>query len=77
VEATATIDWEAEPCARGAYAWFRPGQLTSLIPSLTEPEGRIYLAGEHLSSASGWMQGALESGLRAARAVLAAAGARS
>jgi monoamine oxidase len=77
VEATATIDWEAEPCARGAYAWFRPGQLTSLMPSLTEPEGRIYLAGEHLSSASGWMQGALESGLRAARAVLAAAGERS
>jgi monoamine oxidase len=76
VEATAALDWDAEPCARGAYAWFRPGQLTSLVPSLTGPEGRVHLAGEHLSSASGWMQGALESGLRAARAVLAAARGR-
>ena len=70
VEATAAIDWDAEPWARGAYAWFRPGQLTSLMRPLTEPEGCIHLAGEHLSSASGWMQGALESGLRAAREIL-------
>lgn len=73
VEATAVIDWDAEPWARGAYAWFRPGRLTSMRP-LIEPEGRIHLAGEHLSSASGWMQGALDSGLRAARDVLAAWG---
>jgi monoamine oxidase len=74
VEATAVMDWDAEPWARGAYAWFRPGQLTSVMRPLVEPEGRIHLAGEHLSSASGWMQGALDSGLRAARDVLAAGG---
>jgi monoamine oxidase len=72
VEATAAIDWDAEPWAHGAYAWFKPGQLTSLMRPLTEPEGCIHFAGEHLASASGWMQGALESGLRAAREVLAA-----
>jgi monoamine oxidase len=72
VEATAAIDWDAEPWARGAYAWFKPGQLTSLMGSLTKPEGHVHLAGEQLSSASGWMQGALESGLRAAGEVLAA-----
>ena len=71
VEATAAVDWDAEPWARGAYAWFRPGQLTALMPALTAFEGRVHFAGEHTSSASGWMQGALESGLRAARAVLA------
>lgn len=71
VEATAEIDWDAEPWARGAYAWFRPGQLTSLMALLARPEGQVHLAGEHLSSASGWMQGALESGLRVAREVLA------
>lgn len=72
VDATASVDWDAEPWARGAYAWFRPGQLTSSLRALTGPEGCIHLAGEHVSSASGWMQGAIESGLRAARDVLAA-----
>jgi monoamine oxidase len=71
VEAAVALDWDAEPWARGAYAWFRPGQLTSLMRSLAAPEGCVHLAGEHLSSASGWMEGALESGLRAARDVLA------
>jgi monoamine oxidase len=75
VEATATVDWDAEPWARGAYAWFRPGQLTSVMRPLAAPEGGIHLAGEHMSSASGWMQGALESGLRVARDVLGAPGA--
>ena len=71
VEAAVALDWDAEPWARGAYAWFRPGQLTSLMRSLAAAEGCVHLAGEHLSSASGWMEGALESGLRAARDVLA------
>jgi monoamine oxidase len=70
-EATAVVDWDAEPYARGAYAWFRPGQITTRLRSLADAEGCVYLAGEHLSSASGWMQGALDSGLRAARDVLA------
>jgi len=70
VDAMAAMDWAADPWARGAYAWFRPGQLTALMRPLTGPEGCIHLAGEHLSSASGWMQGALESGLRAARDLL-------
>ena len=30
------------------------------------PEGPIHSAGEHISGARGWMNGALESGLRAA-----------
>jgi monoamine oxidase len=71
VEAAVALDWDAEPWARGAYAWFRPGQITSLVRSLAAPEGCVRLAGEHMSSASGWMEGALESGLRAARDVLA------
>jgi monoamine oxidase len=70
VEATAAMDWDADPWARGAYAWFRPGQLRALRRPLTGPEGCIQLAGEHLSSASGWMQGALDSGLRAAGELL-------
>jgi monoamine oxidase len=61
-----SVCWDQEPFSRGAYAWFRPGQLTSLQPALLAPEGRIHFAGEHTSPWPGWVQGALYSGYRAA-----------
>jgi monoamine oxidase len=61
--------WDEDEWARGAYAWFKPGQMTSLLPHVARPEGRVYFAGEHASSKPGWMQGALESGSQAAQAV--------
>lgn len=63
--------WDADPWARGAYAWLRPGQMAALGPHVARPEGRLHFAGDHTSPWPGWMQGALESGLRAAREVLA------
>jgi monoamine oxidase len=50
--------------------WFRPGQLRSLGPWIAKPEGRVHFAGEHTSPWIGWMQGALQSGLRAAREIV-------
>jgi monoamine oxidase len=64
--------WDEDEWARGAYVWFRPGQLRSLGPSLAKSEGRVHFAGEHTSPWIGWMQGALHSGLRAAREVVEA-----
>ena len=61
--------WDEDEWARGAYTWFKPGQMTSLLPHVGRPEGRVHFAGEHASSLPGWMQGALESGNRAAREV--------
>lgn len=61
--------WDEDPWARGAFAYFRPGQMLSLLPHIARPEGRVHFAGEHTSPWSGWMQGALESGLRAAREI--------
>jgi len=61
--------WSEAPWARGAFAVYLPGQVTTLYPAATRPEGRVHFAGEHLSSWPGWMQGALASGLRAAREV--------
>jgi monoamine oxidase len=61
--------WDEDPWARGAFAYFRPGQMLSLLPHIVRPEGRVHFAGEHTSPWSGWMEGALESGLRAAREV--------
>ena len=65
--------WDDAPWARGAFAVYRPGQVAALYAAATQPEGRIYFAGEHLSSWPGWMQGALASGLRTARDVSARA----
>ena len=61
--------WDEDEWSRGDYAWFKPGQVTSLLPHIARPEGRIHFAGEHASPWPGWMQGALESGNRAAKEV--------
>jgi len=68
-EVGATKCWDEDEWARGAYAWYRPGQMASLLPHVARAEGRIHFAGEHASSTFGWMQGAIESGNRAAREV--------
>jgi monoamine oxidase len=64
--------WSTDPWARGAFVLYRPGQMTELLPQLTASEDGMHFAGEHTSPWTGWMEGALESGERAAREVLAA-----
>jgi monoamine oxidase len=68
-EGGASVCWDEDRWARGAYAWFKPGQMSTLLPSIAIPEGRIHFAGEHASSWPGWMQGAFQSGHRAAREI--------
>jgi monoamine oxidase len=57
--------WHKDPWTKGALALPYAGQMTSICVGAEKPEGRIHFAGEHLSHYSSWMQGALESGLRA------------
>jgi monoamine oxidase len=65
--------WDEDEWARGASAYYKPGQFSSLLPHVARPEGRVHFAGEHTSVwIDGWMQGALESGNRVAREVNAA-----
>jgi monoamine oxidase len=71
-EGGASKAWEEDPWARGAYTSLGVGQMFGLMPHVARPEGRIYFAGEHASAWHGWMQGALESGNRAAREINAA-----
>jgi len=61
--------WPADPWAGGAGSEYSPGQLTTLCMGLERAEGRVYFAGEHISVCPYWMQGALQSGLRAAKEV--------
>ena len=58
--------WHQDQYARGAFTYFEPGQMATLLPIAQRPEGRIHFAGEHTSAWHGWMNGALESGNRAA-----------
>lgn len=61
--------WHEDPWARGAFTYFEPGQMATLLPVAQRAEGRIHFAGEHTSAWHGWMNGALESGNRAAEEV--------
>lgn len=69
VEVGASKCWDEDEFARGGYAWYKPGQMTSLLPHVARTEGRVHFAGEHASSLFGWMQGAFESGNRVAQEV--------
>ncbi|MEM9163870.1 MAG: FAD-dependent oxidoreductase, partial [Cyanobacteria bacterium P01_F01_bin.4] len=71
VEANTSISWDDQAWSKGGYVWFQPGQMSQLLPSLSRPEGRIHFAGEHTSPWNGWMQGALQSGERAAQEITA------
>ena len=62
--------WVRDAWAGGAFAVFHPGQMSTLMPEMAKPEGRVHFAGEHTSTWMGWMQGAIESGERAAAEVL-------
>ncbi|MGW6460316.1 flavin monoamine oxidase family protein [Streptomyces sp. NPDC055078] len=69
-EVTAVLghNWAADPYARGGNTNHRPGQVTAHLRDLQQPWGRLAFATADL--ASGWMgyiDGAVESGLRAAR----------
>jgi monoamine oxidase len=68
-EVGASHAWYDDRFANGAFALFEAGQQTQLQADIVKPEGRIHFAGEHCSLYHAWIQGALESGLRAARAI--------
>jgi monoamine oxidase len=66
------IVWEQDPYARGGYAFFDPAFDPSLRAWLPRPAGRLFFAGEHTSIRwQGYMNGAVESGLRAAAEIAA------
>jgi monoamine oxidase len=61
--------WDEDPFARGAYAYFRPGQMTELAPALGRREGRIHFAGDHTSYRPGFMHGAVASAKRVVKEI--------
>ena len=68
-ETGSSYAWYGDRWARGAFAMFAPEQQTELQAAIVRPEGRFLFAGEHCSLYHAWIQGALESGIRAARQI--------
>jgi monoamine oxidase len=66
-------DWTNDALSLGCYAAFGPGQLVPAWPMLRRTYGAMVLAGEHTDAYAGYMEGALRSGARAARTILAVA----
>ncbi len=63
--------WPADPWAKGSYAAFGPGQMSTLWGYTLLPEEGVHFAGEHTSTYSqGYLNGGVESGQRAAIEVM-------
>ncbi len=65
--------WPEHPHTLGSYACYKVGQWSAFAGVEAEPIGQVYFAGEHCSANfQGYMEGAAETGLSAALAVLKA-----
>ena len=70
-------DWLADEFARGTWAIHRPGWYTRHHAEMQKPEGRVLFAGSDLANGwSGFMDGAIESGLRCGAQTLRLVGPR-
>ena len=63
-------DWTADPYALGTWCMYPPGMLTTALPGLQRPEGRLFFASADIATGwRGFIDGAIESGAIAARHV--------
>jgi len=74
LEAHYLHDWQADPFARGAYSWAKVGGADAFAELGRSLDDTLFFAGEATDSHghNGTVNGALESGYRAAREVLTA-----
>jgi monoamine oxidase len=65
-------DWVADEFSRETWPTLRPGHLADL-PALQQPDGAVFLAGsDYATGWAGYIDGAIESGITAARSAHAA-----
>ena len=72
LELVGVKSWGRDPFARGGWAFFKPGEINRFASEMGRPHGPIRLCGEHLARDARGMEGAMESGVRAARDILSA-----
>lgn len=71
LRAIKTLSWQRDPFAGGIYSAWKPGQITRYASTIAAPHGNIFFAGEHTAMLNRGMEGAMETGERAAGEVLA------
>ena len=62
--------WTTHPRFGGSFSLWRPGSVSAFWQALREPYGRVHLAGEHVATVCGYVEGAVESGHRVAARVV-------
>ena len=72
VHPAVTIAWALEPYTGGGYANYRPGQMLAAKPAFRAAYGPLRFAGEHTEAMGQYMESAVLSGQRVARAIGAA-----
>lgn len=66
--------WPSDPFTKGSYTCNQPGYFTTILGNEATPVGNLFFAGEHTDffyEWQGFMEGAANSGIRAAQEVLA------
>lgn len=70
IEHTETAAWLNEPFTKASYMNLAPGHVRTHWQTLFTPAGRLFFAGEHATAFQGFMEGAVESGQRAAKEII-------
>jgi monoamine oxidase len=70
IEPIAAVNWSANPWSKGTFAYRAPGQIAAYGNHAANAHGRIHFAGEHTAVLQSGLEGAMESGERAALEVL-------
>jgi monoamine oxidase len=68
LETVVIKSWQSDPWQKGAYLMYHPSQM-EWYPAICKREGTVWFAGEHASLWPQWMQGAIASGIKAAREI--------
>jgi len=71
LEGVAWHSWGLDPDSAGDWAVFAPGTVTRFLPAMFAPHRHVHFCGEQTAVANRGMEGAMESGERAAIEVLA------
>lgn len=58
-EAGFTVSWDRVRYSNGGWSGWSSDARQTYYPTLLEPDGRVYLAGEHLSWVAAWQEGAI------------------
>lgn len=61
-----SFSWSQNEFSAGCFTLFTPNQASDFDKAIYLPEGRVHFAGEHTSTFHGWVEGAIESGIRSA-----------